>query len=326
MRILQELPLYTDTLGCEVSTPILQIGKGAPHTVLVALQHGWEIIGLDTALQVMRDIKAQGTITLIAVASPVSYSSGSRLTEVSMGPSSKQPANINRLHPGRKDGNTAERSAWSINNFIESLNPDYLIDLHSYSSQSVPHSIVDACEAKLQERIRQWMNDSKIAWYQEYEGEPLLDHGLDKSLSAVWTKRGVPSITLELGPLQLFSPQQSQQAREALTNVLITCKSAKGKINPQIAPNTQDRIWQRSEIIYDGSKGGYLRPVIGINTHVKKGTVLAEVVTPDGNIVDTINAHETGIHFLWHNEYRVISGSLLGILLVPYRNSSSSKH
>ncbi len=209
MRHIHDLSLYTDSLGKEVTTPVLQVGSGAPHVGMVALQHGWEVIGLDTALQVMESAEKIGTLTLISVASPLAYHDGTRLTGRHLGPSSKQDTNFNRVHPGDAEGNVAERSAWAIDQYLQSLKPDYIIDLHSYAAQSVPHAIVDQCEPQLQKDIEDWMRDSQVAWYREYEGETFDAHALDKALSAVWAGRKVPSITLELGPINLFSPEES---------------------------------------------------------------------------------------------------------------------
>jgi predicted deacylase len=320
MKIIHNLPLYQDVMGQSVTTPVLRVGNGYPHVVMVALQHGWEIIGLDTALQVLHNIHPTGTITLISVANPLAYQDGFRLAGNHMRPSAGQLANMNRVHPGRADGNVAERCAFTINHYIEKLKPDYLIDLHSYAAQSVPHGIVDNCQPRLQKQIENWLQQSQIPWYREYEEDVLTNQQLDRALSAIWVDRKVPAITLELGPVNLFSPSQSRLSQQTLTNVLVACSVLEGNIEPQIPETMAGRIWQRLDITYSGNQAGYLRPLVSSLSDVSIGDVLAEVVTPDGQVVGTINAPVSGIHFIWDDEFRVMAGSALGIMLKPARS------
>jgi predicted deacylase len=319
MKQIDEIHLYSDFMGRPVSTPVLQAGNGSPNVVMTALQHGWEIIGLDTALQVMQNANISGTITLIPVCSPMAYSDGARITGRYMGPSSKQVTNMNRVHPGLSNGNIAERSSKAIDEYISALKPDFLIDLHSYASQSLPHAIVDNAEPETLNKIYDWVKTSKNIWYREYEGELLKDHALDRALSAIWVNRGVPAITLELGPINLFSPKQAQDAQIALTNTLIGSGAIKGNIIPQKYITSSDQVLQRAEIISAGDKSGYLRPLVDVGKSIGQGTVIAEVVTPNGDVVDSIKSPEDGIMFVWHDEYRVAPGSLLGVILVKYK-------
>jgi predicted deacylase len=149
MKVIDNLKLYVDPLGNEIKTPVTQVGKGAPHIVMVALQHGLEIIGLDTALQVLKNIRPKGTLTLISVASPQAFLDGTRLSGHYAGASAGLTTNMNRVHPGDQKGNFVDRSARAIDKYIHSLKPDLVIDLHSYAAQSVPHAIVDPCDGDL---------------------------------------------------------------------------------------------------------------------------------------------------------------------------------
>lgn len=320
MRRLSNIVLYKDMQGREVSTPVLRVGSGSPHVVMVALQHGWEVIGLDTALRVLQDARPKGTLTLISVASPMAYQERTRLTGQQLGPSSGQQVNMNRIHPGRLHGNIAERSAWAIDKFIQSLQPDAIIDLHSYASQSIPHGIVDPCPLMLRQRIEHWMKDSAICWYREYDPEVLSKQTLDQALSAIWIRRGIPAITLELGPLNAFSPAQSRCAQQALKNVLVAIGAIEGSVVSQVSENMRASIWQRSEIVYRGKETGYFRPLVSVSEQVRKNQVLAEVVVPSGEVVDTIRATSGGLHFIWHDEYRVFPGSVIGVQLIKNDN------
>lgn len=323
MQVIHNLELYRDIMGNAVTTPVVQVGSGAPHVVMVALQHGWELIGLDTGLQVMQQCAPIGTLTLISVASPSAFQDSTRFTAASLDPQSRQTTNLNRVHPGQPDGTLAEQSAWAIDQYIQSLRPDAVIDLHAYAGQSVPHAIVDTCESELQQRLHDWMHNSKIVWYREYEGEDFASQSLDGALSAIWVRRGIPSVTVEHGPLRSFSPQQSLHAQQTLRNILISFGAIKGKITRAIPDTLANHIWQRHEIIYGGSAAGYLRPIVSIHGSVKQGDVLAHIVVPSGEIAGTVSAPADGVHFIWHDEYRIAPGSLVGVMLTRYEPHKS---
>lgn len=110
LKKIDEIVLYEDLLGQSVKTPVLQVGSGSPHVVMTALQHGWELIGLDTALQVLanKEMEVNGTITLISVLNPSGFMSRSRFAGDNMGVYSTQTINLNRVHPGNKKGKMAE--------------------------------------------------------------------------------------------------------------------------------------------------------------------------------------------------------------------------
>lgn len=315
MRVIHNLELYQDMMGHSVTTPVVQVGSGTPHVVMVALQHGWELIGLDTGLQVMQQCNPIGTLTLISVASPSAFQDSARLTAAQIDPQSRQTTNLNRVHPGNPNGTLAERSAWAIDQYIQSLQPDAVIDLHAYAGQSVPHAIVDSCEPSLQQQIQDWMRASNIAWYREYEGDTFAEQSLDGALSALWVRRGIPSVTIEHGPLRSFSPEQSQHAQQTLCNVLTAFGAIRGKILPATPAILAGRTWQRHEIVYDGNASGYLRPIVSTYDRVKSGDVVAQIIIPSGDVAGTVHAPVDGMHFIWHDEYRIAPGSLVGIML-----------
>lgn len=320
MKHIDNIFLYNDHLGQEIKTPVLQTGSGSPHVLLVALQHGWEIIGLDTAFRALEKKDFTGKVTLISVASPMAFADGTRLSATTFGPSTKLLSNFNRLHPGDNRGNIFERSASNINEYIKKVKPDFIIDLHSYSSQSMPHAIVDNFGGENQKNIEKWVTLSQIPWYLEYDEETFINHSLEKSLSAIWAKRNTPSITLELGPIGAFSVAQSKNALLALENLLISAKVKHGEIINCMDKIYLNRRFQRQEITYQGDKGGYLRPSVDVNSIVKKNQEIAKIINLNGKIEDTILAKNDGIMFIWHNEHRVLSGSLLGVFLVEEKN------
>ncbi len=313
------IDLYIDGLGNNVRIPVLSVGDASPHVVMVALQHGQEIIGLDSALKVleMQD-RIIGKITLITIANQIGFLESSRLNAESYGDSSGQISNMNRLHPGISTGNLSERVNLKINDYIKSIKPDFVIDLHSYASQSVPHVIVDSCDQDTQATIVQWAKASNCPWYMDYQDETLKKQNLDNALSAFWANSRVPAITIELGPIRAFSTVQSKRAVNTLLNSLIAINAFSGETEPTTDManiDFENNIYQRVPLVNDGNGSGYLRPLVSIGDKISKGQPLAEVVMLDGVVSSKIFAPVDGYHFIWSDEARVLPGSRVGVVI-----------
>src|SRR5437868_4908169 len=124
--------LYQDESGQPVSCAVLTVGSGRPHVVLTALQHGDEILSLETGIQVLEQLKKQsitGTVTLLTCLNPIGFRDGSRSLLSQTNELSSNQTNLNRVHPGDAAGSLAERIAAATDTYITGLDPDYVIDL-----------------------------------------------------------------------------------------------------------------------------------------------------------------------------------------------------
>lgn len=316
--------LYRDESGHDVQCTVISVGSGAPHVVLTALQHGNEILSLDAALQVLHQLgqgMARGTITLLTCLNPIGFREGSRnVLNRSFDLAGSAQMNLNRLHPGKPDGTLAERIAHAVDQYITRLSPDYLIDLHAYAIHSVPHIIVDPVQGAMLERVTAWAKAAGLPYYHEFAEENYTAQGLTNCLPGIWCERGVPAITLELGPQIGFSLPETIAAVTAVIRTL----AAIGLTDMQPDLDTVSRgilqllgngSWQRSEIENTTAAQGYVRHRVGIGTSVRAGEVVADVVQLDGRVGGRILAPKDGVVFIWHDDPRAYPGSKLGIIL-----------
>ena len=296
-------------------SPVLQVGDGDRHVVLVTLQHGDELLGLDTALRLCAE-RLRARLTLIVAASPLAFLDGRRRTADSFDGLSLQPSNLNARHAGRTVDRVADLISRKLNERIHDLVPDFVLDLHAAGLDSVPHLIVD--DVPMQGTLNDVVQDALIPWYQE-----AADSGaspLAGSLTATWCRLGTPAMTLELGPRGGITPPVGQRAGHALRNVLAALKSIEmdsiASVEPQLVQMLKGRIGRAQEVRYEGSQAGYLRILIPAGTPIQEGDVLANIVVPaTGEAID-VTSPTDGALLIWNSEWRVLPGSSLGQVLV----------
>ncbi len=320
--------LYRDEAGQNARCNVLSVGSGAPHVVLTALQHGNEVLGLEAGLQALQQLEAgivHGTVTLLACLNPIGFQEGTRnALNRSFDLAGTTQTNLNRLHPGNPNGTFVDRMAYAIDQYITSLQPDYLVDLHTYAVQSVPHVIIDPVDAALRGRLTVWSAASGLPYYHEFAEDNYAGQGLNNCLSGVWCLRGVPAVTVELGPQVGFGIGDVDNAAAAVLHVLeaVNVTEAASALDGQtsaIAAALAGKQWQRAEIENDSPAQGYVRHHVRIGEMVQQGQLLAEIVQLDGRTGARVCAPSGGMVFIWHDDPRAYPGSKLGIMLCPSR-------
>lgn len=319
---MEKLELYTSVTNQPVNCSVLEVGEGTPHVVMTAVQHGDEIIGLEAGLQALDRLNGRtiGKITLLTCLNPDGFHNQTREAFAARPSLNGGGANMNRQHPGDKNGTLPERIAANVDEYIQSLNPDVVIDLHAYAQQSVPHVILDHAPDETYATMHKIAVDSGLPWYLDFEPGNYGTQALDKALSAVWARRGVPAFTIELGPLGGFSKDQAERATEAVLALLGACgvthpTDVKHPDTLAMANTLRGKEWQRVEIVSQSDASGYIRHLQDIGTEITKDDLLAEVVALDGTTNGKITAPENGVLFIWHNDPRGFPGAVTGVLL-----------
>ncbi|MEM2569992.1 MAG: succinylglutamate desuccinylase/aspartoacylase family protein [Candidatus Bathyarchaeia archaeon] len=132
-----------------VEIPYFKIkgGSCSPVVYIHAAQHGVELTGIYTIkllLNSVVDVEVNGTIILVPIANPLAVRWRRHFYKMELGEpySSDHPHQMNRIWPGKADGNETERIAYSLyKNLIEQA--DYVIDLHCYEQWIAPSSIAN---------------------------------------------------------------------------------------------------------------------------------------------------------------------------------------
>ena len=187
---------------------------------------------------------------------------------------------INRLFPGKKQGNQSQRIAYALFQAVVKR-ADYLIDLHSapLSRTNLPHVRANFEMDKCMELARAF-------------GTHIILHssGPKGSLRRTATNDGTPTILLEAGTAHRFEMEAVHSGIEGVLNVM-------GHLGMIVRENRLPAVrllvrrskWARAEA------GGLLYSLVDVGDHVKKGQEIALVTDPLGEQTHSIESPRTGV-------------------------------
>ena len=193
--------------------PIIKtIGTGEPCVVLIGGMHGDEKVGIKV-LKCAENLKnIKGTLKLI-IANPPALVKNKRFID----------ADLNRMFPGKVNGNKEERLAFEI--LKEIKNADYVLDFHSCSVESKPFCIIRN-KKSLKESFRTGLSHYVLLPLKKQGGKSCID----------FTKCG---IGLELG--RHNSIKTINAGRKALINFLSSAGTIKERM---ITKKSQKNIFK----------------------------------------------------------------------------------
>lgn len=294
-----------------------------PKIVLTCLNHGDEVIGLNSALELIEFCKKNeenyvGEIIIFPCLNEGGFWRGSRYFEAQNLDGNVIP-NLNRVWPGGTN-NFAALVAKKVFDLILSFKPDLVLDLHSYAQKSLIHTIVDRPGGKMEEDLIKISKDSNIPFYLEYPAETMEEQMLDKSLSNQLCLHNIPALTIELGPKGSFTQIQSQNAIEALVNILISTENFINtktlnfyqKQNTEINPQ---KTYFRQGIYTNGESFGFYTLKVNIGELVQKGEEIIEVKDLTGKILEIIKMPETGFIIAMEDEAIVYPKRQIGVFI-----------
>ncbi|MEE2759770.1 MAG: succinylglutamate desuccinylase/aspartoacylase family protein [Candidatus Thermoplasmatota archaeon] len=187
---------------------------------------------------------------------------------------------INRLFPGKRDGNQSQRIAFALFQGVVNR-ADYLIDLHSapHSRTNLPHVRADFDKSDCLDLARAF-------------GTQIILHsnGPKGSLRREASKKGTPTILLEAGTAHRFEMEAVHSGIEGVLNVM----GHLGMINrknrqPAVRLLVRRSKWARAEA------GGLLYSLVKAGDHVEKGQKIALITDPLGAKTHTVESPRTGV-------------------------------
>lgn len=267
--------LYTDT---DISIPIhVKRGKKSGPTVFVsAAVHGDELNGIEIIRRLIQSktLKVNsGTLILVPMVNVYGVLNQSRYMP--------DRRDLNRSFPGSPKGSLAGRVA---DKFLEEIvqHCDYGIDLHT-----------GAIHRSNLPQVRANLKDQETKTLAEAFGVPvLLNSDLrDGSLRQAAVESDTRILLYEAGQALRFDELSIQVGVKGVLNViahlgLIRRKSRRKKITPYIANNS---AWVRAD------SSGIVHNLKNLGDQVLKGTPLAEIGSPFGDIISTVTANKSGI-------------------------------
>ena len=187
---------------------------------------------------------------------------------------------INRLFPGKENGNQSQRIAHALFEGVVSR-ADYLIDLHSapHSRTNLPHVRADFDKNDCLDLARAF-------------GTQIILHssGPKGSLRREATTRGTPTILLEAGTAHRFEMEAVHAGIEGILNVMghLGMIERKSRL-PAFRLLVRRSKWARAE------SGGLLYSLVKAGDHVNKGQKIALITDPLGAKTHTIESPRTGV-------------------------------
>lgn len=286
--ILEELPagksrvfieLVGDGLASGVRVPVL-VAKGmqpGPVFGLTACVHGNELNGIPVIHSIVEHIDPAelcGTVVgVVAVNVPGLLSEQRKFID---------GTDLNRIFPGRDDGNAADVYAYRVLDRI--LKPfDYMIDLHTASFGRLNSLYV---RADMTDEIT-----AKMAFLQHPQ---IIVHNppSDRTLRGAMMARGVPAITIEIGDPHLWQESYTRRAIGGVWRVMAHL----GLVEPEEEKEeAEEPILCRSSRWMFTDRGGLLEVFPAVTDRVEEGQRVARVRNAFGDIIREYAAPRSGI-------------------------------
>lgn len=301
--------------GLELPVIALRSRTEGPSAVVTANLHGDEAVGtavvhrLDAVLQ---RTSFRGRVTLYPSCNPAGLRAVSRNNPA-------DDVDLNRVFPGNARGGTTARLAAALWRDLAARDPALLVDVHADAPSAVPYVIVDrpvqrsvASRQVLGDRILAVAEGTGLTVLREYQDEPYVQFGLDRSLAgAVVNVLGLPAVTLEVGPRRWVDTTAVDVALGAVLGALAAVGILTEPVDAHATkvPGT----WRRAPAPR-ARTAGLLVPAVSPGRRFVRGDVLARVVSVAGDAVEPVLATEDGVLMSWVEASWVTPGALLGTL------------
>lgn len=288
-RIEGRMPVGTMASGAEIAIPFVALKGGRPgkRFWINGQVHGTEVTGIVAALDFINGLDASeltGDIIVTPTANPLGFDG--RQINVP-----QDNNNLDQSYPGRPNGFTAERLAYTLLEAIKSVQPDLAISMHSQAVQTSTRSYAvykqppgtSVAEDMLFPFIAAF--DPACACRMSTEpgsGEIPGNHAgaLDYQLNAL----GIPTFMVELGSGQRADADEVARGVAGYRGVAQRLGIVPG--TPPSDVKTLRRVTRRGHVTI--SHGGLFRMLRRPAELVKAGEPLGEIMNLHGNVVETL--------------------------------------
>lgn len=260
------IPVTTMANGSEIAIYLHEIDGGAgdgPRVGICGGIHGNERTGTEIVLETARrytEASFRGSLLLLPVANPFAFEHNRRHTPI-------DELNLNRVFPGNPKGWFTEQLADVITRcFLEKV--DVLIDVHSGGDRPT----VDYVYIRNAESLSRAFG-SKVLYRARPGAEGTMFEGTSVGVTE---KRGVPSVTLELGGGLIDQRPYLERAHTGLRSIFATLD-----LIDETPIERADQIVVDSIVTVRPRTGGFLEteaPALGET--IAEGAVLGRIVHP----------------------------------------------
>ena len=273
-----QVQIVGNGLGQIIHIPVIVArgSKPGPTLGVTAAIHGDELNGIGLIHQLIGELETtrlSGTVVAVPVVNVPGYLRGERRFD---------DRDLNRIMPGRADGNSPEVYA---HRFLERIAGcfDYLVDLHTASEGRVNSFYV---RANLEDEATAWMARS------QYPDIILHNEAQDGTFRGEMADKGVPAITIELGNPARLQRRVVRMGTEGLLNIMghigmIDHEMHEQRKRPPVV--CTESSWMHTQ------SGGVLRVFPDTGDKVKQGATVASVHDVYGNLIEEYAAPYSGV-------------------------------
>lgn len=264
-------------IGQSWYTPVIVVkGNNSGKNLLINTGiHGDELNGAFALQKVMKSLspdKVSGAVVGVFQASPNSLMHISR--NWYMATDSGEYENMNRLFPGKQNGNTAQVQAYKLWNDLWKGNAQYVIDLHTQSTDTNYPLMVYA-----DYRVSSAQQMAELIPADQIKKDP----GEKGSVETTFIEAGIPAITVEIGKGREYQPEYVNRTVTGINNIMISLGIIKGSITQ--TAKTQGAFTGNDMTSVRASTGGYAEVLVSVGDNVKKDQLIAIQTNPFGDLI-----------------------------------------
>ena len=306
-----------NSLGQYWYVPVIVV-KGSSSGKKILLNssvHGNELNGLQVIHNVLSTLdpaELKGIVVAVPGANPAGMLGMSRTIPVR--DDNDMQTNLNRVFPGKENGNVAERHAWLLWNKLYAGNVDYAYDLHTNISNAVFPVFVYADYSKPEIR--------RIA---EMIPADLIDtdtNGAKGTLETTFVQAGIPAITLEMGEARHINTDYVNRSTTGIRNMMIDLKMLSGTLGA----TAKDAKAVYGNTIYEhvARASGQIEIKLNVGDPVKKGQLVIVQRDPFGKTVKEYHAEADGVIAAITTDPLRTNGNYL-FFIITQRNDAECK-
>lgn len=275
--------------GEPVSIPLIVVNGAhdGPVLLITAATHGLEIVGAEVVRRLTREILDPQTLRGAVIAVPIVNPFAFRAARMN---TPQDEYNLNRVFPGGPDQLLSHRLAHTI--ITEILAPaDYLIDLHSNVTPSIPFTIIRKTADESVNARSQAMADA--FGFTTVEMVQRLEQHRTGTLSDCALADGKPTVVIELIDTRRINAAAVTMGVRGVLNCMKTLGMVDGPLDTaQTELPVHKGNFVRMELT--ANKGGIVHLGKDAGDAVQVGDVLATLYDAYGNVVDTITSPVDG--------------------------------
>ncbi len=288
----------------DLSIPVLTYGSGRPTLSLVAGVHGDEVAGLfvfNELLQSIDDFKGQ--LRLIPSANPVAQA-------LSLRASPRDNLDLNRIFPGRADGQLPELIAYRLMKILS--DSDVVIDFHSFGLRNPIMAIFADCgDDTTRQRSFEYICafGPEMIWLLDIDNK--LDLNYKGAMAPALAARGVPNFAVEMPANHRMTQEQVEEACQGIKRVMALA----GMCERESEAPEEPPMYRRSDV--HALESGLFYPSKDIMSPVKKDEIVGHLSCIRTFQSEEIRAPREGMLLQIHTRDFVITGQSLFSMGIP---------